>query len=110
MRIPFFTHRREMRQMHEKLDELLKLNRRRELLVAAAENLAEKLDDEDLAHDISNHFCVSELFPIVQLLEVTGRNEAAKWWAETHDDWADFMSDDEPEDQDETTTPFAAAI
>jgi hypothetical protein len=110
MRIPFFSTWLERRHervemltllvesnlhMHAHLDELLKLSRRRELLVAAAENLVEKLDDKELAESASNAFTAPELFPIVELLRTAGRHDAAKWWAEAHEDWADFMSDDD---------------
>jgi hypothetical protein len=91
------------------VDELLKLNRRRELLVAAAMNLVEKLDDEELAHDTANAFSVTELFPLVDLLRTAGYDEAANWWADAHDGWADFMSDeDEPDEHQDQDQPEPA--
>ncbi|MGW2710748.1 hypothetical protein ACWC4J_17410 [Streptomyces sp. NPDC001356] len=84
--------------IHRQLDELLKLSRRRELLVAAAENLVDKLDDQELAESAANAFTATELFPIVDLLRTAGRHEAAKRWTDAHEDWADLMSD---EDQDQ---------
>ncbi|MFJ9900226.1 hypothetical protein ACIQPR_43550 [Streptomyces sp. NPDC091280] len=91
----------ELKELRASVAELLMLNRRRELMVAAAENLAERLDDPLLAGDISNHFRVMELSPLVELLRMTGRHGAAQLWADANDDWADFMSDDEPQDQEQ---------
>lgn len=124
MRIPFFTNwlsRRAQRDMalgtlmhsnmhlHEDLDalkgqvgELVKLNRRRELLVIAAQALADKFDDAHLAFGLANHLSDSELAPLLDLFHAAGRPEAADLWESSHsgddDDPDPFASEDQEPD------------
>ncbi|MGW5773138.1 hypothetical protein ACWEVY_28800 [Streptomyces longwoodensis] len=113
MRIPFFSAWREDRkvrdfaltalvhsdtQAQEKLNELLKLSRRRELLVVAARSLAEQFNDKDMAEELSPHFCVDQLDSVVGLLRAAGCHEAAQWWAEANGDYL-MATGDQDEDQ-----------
>ncbi|MYX26081.1 hypothetical protein GTY75_05255 [Streptomyces sp. SID8381] len=120
MRIPFFSNwieRRAVRDMalaellhadthmHEKVNELLKLSRRRELLVVASQHLAEKLNDKEMAEELSEHFCLDQLSSVVNLLRAAGYHQAAQWWADSNSDYLSAAAD---EDEDEDQEPAEA--
>ncbi|QJS09117.1 hypothetical protein HKX69_05955 [Streptomyces argyrophyllae] len=86
--------------IHRQLDELLKLSRRRELLVVAAQTLAEKFNDKEMAEELSPSFCVDQLASVVDLLRAAGYPQAADWWAEANGDYLNAVAD-EDDDQDQ---------
>ncbi|MEV3860690.1 hypothetical protein AB0J38_41075 [Streptomyces sp. NPDC050095] len=80
MHIPFLSRWRASRKVQEQVTELLALNRRRELLVVAAQDLAQTFDDSLLALHLAPGFSDHQIHVLTELFWAAGHREAADKW------------------------------
>jgi hypothetical protein len=70
--------------LHEQVNELVKLNKRRELLVVSAHHFASVFDDSHLAHDEQGRFSDRQMSALTGLLKAAGYGSAADIWLSYH--------------------------
>ncbi|MEV5883069.1 hypothetical protein AB0L74_10180 [Streptomyces sp. NPDC052020] len=134
MRIPFISRLRAHRdlrdtaltviaqsnsQLHEDLktlrgqvEELVKLNRRRELLVIAAHAFADRFDDEWLASELADRMSDADLETLLDLFHAAGRSEAIEMWKSHHttDQTGPESSEDQGQGPAHAQVPVVSAL
>lgn len=89
-------------KLHEDMDKLMKLNRRREELVIAAMDLVDTFDSGPLiVGPLAEQFTEAEIAPLVRLFHAAGRHESAELLEELNA--APEPSDNEDQDHAQPT-------